>query len=101
MPLIVSKTVAVPTSVAAGVGTRVDDVGRMTVFISGTFAATVQLQIAHEDVAASYRDIGSAFTAGGFVEITESRSYIRANVTAFTSGAAVASIRAERPPQGG
>ncbi len=85
------EDIVVPTSVAAGAGSQVTEYGeRITVFLTGTFVATVQFQISADDT--TYFDEGSALTAPGVVEITKPCKFVRANVTAYTSGTPLAEV---------
>lgn len=101
MASLKTRTLAVPAAVAAGAGLPVDDLGRLGVFISGTFSATVQIQAAAEDVAASYVNVGAALTAPGVVEVTVPRGFVRANVTVYASGTPAGKVVGESAPLGG
>jgi hypothetical protein len=80
----------VPTSVAVGLSMDVGHLLNKAIQISGTFVATIQLQVSLNGD--DYVSLGSAYTAGALVQVTETFRYIRANVTAYTSGAPVITI---------
>lgn len=82
-------TLSVPVSVAAGAAIDLSKYDRKTVYVDGTFVATVQIQISPDADPASTRwfNEGAAITTtGATLEITKPCKRMRANTTAFTSG---------------
>ena len=83
MARVDSKPMVIPDSVTQSAGIPVAEFSKMTVFLIGTFVATVQFQISPDGT--TWMDIGAALTAPGFVELPVCEE-VRADVTAFTSG---------------
>lgn len=78
------RKVAVPASVTAGAACDVSDLERKCVYLTGTFTATVQIQISADNT--NWVNEGAALTTAGTLEITKPARYLRANTTAYTSG---------------
>jgi hypothetical protein len=85
-----ARTIAVPRSVTAGVACDASDMDRKCVYVSGSFTATVQIQLSADGT--NWFDEGTALTAAGSLEITKPARYIRANTTAYTSGTPLATV---------
>jgi hypothetical protein len=86
---------AVPASVAAGGAIDLSKYDRKTVYVDGTFVATIQIQISPDATGARWFNEGAPITtAGSTLEITKPCMRMRANTTAFTSGAPVATVDA-------
>lgn len=80
-----SSSLTVPTSVAAGAAVECSRYRDLTIEVSGTFVATVQIQ--GSVTGTTWDNIGTAQTAPGFVYASEKTyCFLRANVTAYTSG---------------
>jgi hypothetical protein len=77
--------VAVPTSVAVGASQKCADLRDKFVQLKGTFTATVEWQVSMDGTTWA-NSSARAETTPGFVSIPETCAFIRANVTAFTSG---------------
>lgn len=96
---IEKHTVNVPTSVAAGTPTDISTAGPKTIFVEGTFVATIQFQISPDGT--SWDNLGSPFTAPGHLSVTDLGMQLRANVTAYTSGTPSAWCFSEYATEGG
>lgn len=81
---------AVPTSVAAGPAVALRPDESATVYLTGTFTATVQMQVSLDGT--NWLNDGSALTAAGTLLISKAANYVRANVTAYTSGTPVGKL---------
>lgn len=93
-----SAAVAVPGSVAAGAATDVTNyVFHKSIVVTGTFVLTTQLQGSMDGT--NWANLGPAITAPICLEIAGGYNFIRANTTAFTSGAAVATVAGYRSVQ--
>ncbi len=90
MARVVTFDLDVPASATQGVPQNVDDYEKMGIYITGTFVATIQLQVSGDGV--TFHNEGSPLTAPGKVEITIPCLEVRADVTAFTSGAPAGKI---------
>lgn len=66
-----------------------EGLNRLTLYLSGTFTATVQMQISPATAGDNWVNEGSALTAPGTVEITKACRRVRANTTAHSSGVPV------------
>lgn len=75
----------VPTSVAAGSAQKCDVYRDKYVQTFGTFTATIQLQVSMDGTNWA-NSSAAAVSAPGIVSVPETCAFIRANVTAFTSG---------------
>lgn len=84
------RKVAVPASVTAGAMCDVSDLERKCVYLTGTFVATVQIEISSDGT--NWVNEGAALTTAGTLEITKPARYLRANTTAFTSGTPAAQV---------
>lgn len=84
------RSVAVAKSVTAGASCDVSDLDRKCVYVSGTFTATVQIQLSADG--SNWVNEGTALSAAGTLEITKPARYLRANTAAYTSGTPVAQI---------
>lgn len=93
------RKVAVPGSVAAGAACDVSDLERKCVYVSGTFTATVQIQLSADGT--NWVNEGTALTTAGNLEITKPARYIRANTTAYTSGTPAALVVGVHSTSGG
>lgn len=89
--MLLTNTIAAPTSIAAGAGTPVGSLNGLTVSLEGTFTATYQLQISLDPsatpAASSWINEGTALTASGTLQVTKQCEWARWNCTAYTSGA--------------
>lgn len=74
----------VPLSVAESAAIDVTNVTRMGIYVTGTFVATLQLQVSADGVA--WFDEGSPLTAPGKFVIDFPRKEVRVDVTSYTSG---------------
>jgi len=83
-------TLDVPSSVAAGTSLDVTDLrGPKTVFIN-VGVMTTQIQISANGT--NWHNEGTAITNTGTLHITKPCNFIRANVTAYTSGVAAGQV---------
>jgi hypothetical protein len=80
----------VPVAVESGAPLFVDRLDEIQVQFSGTFTATIQLQGSLDNV--NWTDVGAAVSAPGLVAVSGPLQFLRANVTAFTSGVPVAIV---------
>ena len=85
-----ARVIKVPVTITSGASVDISDLDHKCVYLSGTFVATVQFQISADG--ANWFNEGSALTASGPLEITKPARYLRANTTAFTSGAPIAQV---------
>lgn len=86
-----TKTVAVPSEVAAGAAVNVDPRSDVVLGLSGTFTATVQFEYSPDASGSRWFSVGSALTAAGVLRLPAGRAKrVRANTTAYTSGTGVA-----------
>lgn len=92
MALVQAVTLEVPDSASAGTPSDVSMYDRKAVFVDGTFVATVQIQISPDKSGVRWFNEGAAFTGAGVIEITKPCRRVRANVTAYTSGAPAATL---------
>jgi hypothetical protein len=81
----------VPTA-ATGAGTpqACRDLIDKWVQLSGTYIASVDVEAS---MAGTYKKIATAVASGDFVEIPQNAKFVRINVTAWTSGQPVATLR--------
>lgn len=82
--------VAVPTSVSAGAGSVVSDMGPKTVSLTGTFTATYQLQLSTDGT--NWFNEGSPLTSAGRVFVEAPCVQVRWNCTAYTSGTPASAV---------
>lgn len=80
----IATSIDVPDSVAAGAGVDISEASKVAVYLHGTFVGTVQWQISTDNV--NWADTGAAQTAPGVIDVTTPANWIRADVTAYTSG---------------
>ena len=86
-----SQTIPVPTSVTQGAAVPLSGYRSARVFFKLSGAVlTVQFQISDDGTV--WHNIGSALSADGFVDAIAPAQFVRADVTAFTSGAALAEV---------
>jgi hypothetical protein len=86
----VPVSVAVPAEVAAGAAVKVSPRSTIAIGLSGTFVGTVQLQWSPDKSGSVWKSLGAALTAPGWYTLQAGRAArIRANTTAYTSGAPV------------
>jgi hypothetical protein len=78
-----TEALDIPASTAQGAAQTVGEWSSFTLFVTGTFVASIQLQISADGT--NWADEGAAITAPGNVQITKECMFIRANVT-HTSG---------------
>jgi hypothetical protein len=82
-------TLNVPASTTTGTALEIGQFAGFSVHLSGTFVASIQLQLSPDGTA--WINEGSALTTTGVTHITKLAKQIRAVVT-FTSGAPVGQI---------
>jgi hypothetical protein len=75
---------AIPTAVGFSGGVDVSVIDFKTVYIFGTFVATLQVQISPDGT--NWFNAGSPFTASGYMDLNSITKKIRISVTAYTSG---------------
>ena len=83
MATTTSKALADITSQAANAGVNTSEYETANMHVYGTFVATVQVQVSHDNT--NWINEGSALTATGKVALPPAL-FSRCNVTAFTSG---------------
>ena len=88
----VTKTLEVAASVAAGAGVDTTYMYEHSkwVTVTGTFVATLQLQVSNDGT--TWATVGSNITAPGVTEVTARCKYLRVNTSAYTSGTPAASV---------
>ena len=87
MALRTMTTLDVPSAVAAGDSMPISSASAVTVFVSGTFVATYQVETSHDGTVWKAETPASA---PAVVQVTSVAAFIRVNVTAYTSGTIVA-----------
>jgi len=88
-----SGTLAIASSVAAGAATALDGGEQCVIGLSGTFTATVQMQVSLSAAGSDWHNVGLPLTAAGSVVVARgAAARVRANTTAYTSGTPVATI---------
>lgn len=87
---IFPESLPVPQAVEAGAPLLVDRLEAIEVQTSGTFVATVQLQISLDGE--NWDNVGAPISATGLTTITNTARFLRANVTAYTSGQPVIKV---------
>ena len=81
------ELLAVPTSATQGAAVNVSDGEQLLFSLSGTFVATVQLQISLSASGSDWHNWGDPLTAGGTVRVPRGMARrVRVDVTAYTSG---------------
>lgn len=82
--------IPVPVSIAVGASVKIADniMDTVTIQTFGTFTLTVQYQGSLDNV--NWVNEGAAQSAPGAIRATQNWRFLRANVTAFTSGLAQA-----------
>ena len=92
MSSITSPVTLLSAVVATGASKAVQVDGGQPAFlqVSGITSATVALQGSLDGT--TFSTIGTALTADGFVTLANAPKYLRANVTAWTSGSITAKI---------
>lgn len=87
------RSIAVPTSVAAGAATDVKDLTGLQATLAGTLSATYQFQVSYDN-GTSFVNHGTALTAAGIVAtaIPDAATQVRWNCTAYTSGTPTSAI---------
>lgn len=83
-------SVPVPSAIAAGASVSTVAMGAKMIQLTGTFVGTVQFQGSLDGV--TWVSEGAALTAPGAYEVTKRWAYMRANVTAYTSGTPLAYV---------
>jgi hypothetical protein len=91
MPVL-TTVIDVPASVAAGAWHPADGMRDKYVRLGGTFTATVQFEGSVEDDKSDPFSLGAAQTSKAMLSIPETVKWIRANTTAFASGAPTAKL---------
>ncbi len=84
--------IPVPLSVSAGGFVNCADLADKWIGVSGTFTATIQFQWSPDGTAATAVNEGAAVTAAGVVQIRPNGGWVRANVTAYSTGTPVAKM---------
>jgi hypothetical protein len=79
-----ARSVAAPTSVAAGAATDVSDLISVTVNLTAVGTATYQGQISMDG--STWANQGAALTANGSLAVPDGTVQFRWNCTAYTSG---------------
>jgi hypothetical protein len=92
MPKQTIITLNVPASVAAGSAVNVEKLYYKTIIFSGTFTATLQVQLSNDG--STWVTVGSNVTTASVVRVEEQSKHLRINTSAFTSGTPAASLAA-------
>lgn len=79
-----SYPLEVPASVASGAALDVHDLTDKTIAVSGTFAASIQIEGSLDG--STWIAIGAPISAPALVEVSATVAQIRASTTAYTSG---------------
>lgn len=84
---VIRRTVAAPTSVAAGAATDTSDCqgAGLALYLLSAGTATYQAQASPDD-GTSWVNVGTALTASGTVAISIACTRVRWNCTAYTNG---------------
>ena len=78
-------TVLQDAAVAIGNGTAVRPVGaKGCLIVSGITTATIKVEVSHDDI--TYEQLGADITADGATTIDTPAIYLRARISAWTSG---------------
>ncbi len=97
--MILSASLAVPTSQTAGAATPVGQCGRKCVSLESSGTATYQIQISLDKTdppaSTSWQNEGTALTTSGTLEITKPCIWVRVNCTAYTNGTPTGRIAGE------
>lgn len=99
MPIATIKLLEAAGATGAGSFVSTANLSRPTLHTLGTFVGTIQIEGTNEDppVAANIFQIGTDITAVGLIALDPIPSFIRANVSAYTSGAITLILGAELP----
>lgn len=84
------QTLAVQLAVAAGAPFDVSRLGALTLQTTGTFVATMQLQVSHDGT--NFETLGADITAPEVREIAGTWRSVRINTSVFTSGTPVVTL---------
>lgn len=101
----VQETLEAKASVAAGTAKTVPEGCQVSVMVSGTFSATLRVQVSMTDAGSDWYNWGSPITAAGAVTVPRGLARrVRLNTTAYTSGTPAAVVgygkAAEGAPSG-
>lgn len=89
-PTLWPRAMDAPASVAVGQSLLVDRLSNITLLVTGTFSATIDLEGSHDGIV--WDVLSAGLTSGTPVNVPERVKFVRLNTTAFTSGAAVVTI---------
>jgi len=79
-----TRVLADLAAVAQNAGVQVGDLETADVWIVGTFAGTLQVQVSPDNV--NWVNEGAALTAPGKVSIPAAAQFVRGDCTSYTSG---------------
>jgi hypothetical protein len=85
-----SLTLDVKTAVAVGDPKIVRDLQEKYVHLSGTFSATVSIEVSLDGI--NYFAVATGLTAAGMTSIPHPASHMRINTTVYASGTPVAVV---------
>jgi len=100
MSVRVAAILAVPEAVAEGASQDISEYETFTIYVSGTFVATIDLEVSPdprdiEDASSEWIAVETGLAPGQFV-VPDHAMKVRANTTAYTSGTPIVKIVGQR-----